>query len=290
MSDNPITEPENKFYNAVTESEPTKPAEEVVVNAEVQAPPEEESLEAPVVDTEETEAKDEDKESQYIDLDGSEIDLEDVRKWRDGHLMQSDYTKKTTTLADERKAFEAERESERENLLKSQSEVSEMRDTLEVLVMEDEAVDWVELKEDDPERYIELKEKADKRKESLEKIKADRATPTDDPALIATEQGKLFAANPAWLDKDKKITEAFTADTKLMNEYAIKAGFDPEEFSQLNKAHYLNSLLKAAKYDQLQEKGRKIKETREKVPVVTKPKAKTNSQPKPSHEVFYGQS
>ena len=55
-----------------------------------------------------------------------------------------------------------------------------MSATLEVLVQEDDQIDWVELKEDDPERYIELKEKADKRKEALEKIKAERLTPADE--------------------------------------------------------------------------------------------------------------
>jgi hypothetical protein len=288
MSDNPVLEPADKFYTPEAEAEPTKPTEEVET-AEIQDPPEE-ALETPDIVSEESEATDEEEDAQYLDLDGKETSLDDVRAWRDGHLMQKDYTQKTQTLAEERKTFEAERSAEREELLKSKSEAAEMRDQLAVLVAEDEEIDWAELKEDDPEKYIELKEKADKRRETLEKIKAERQTPVDDPAFIASEQKKLFSANPDWLDDEGKPTETYQKDTALMNEFSIKAGFDAEEFKHM-RAHHLVTILKAAKYDQLQEKGRKIKETREKVPVVTKPKAtKSSEQPVSMADKFYGKT
>jgi len=292
MSDNPAVEPAEQFYNSASE-EPTKPTEEAeVTKQEIQEPEQEvEKLEKPEevkAETEEEESKDENEESLYVELDGEEIALDDVKKWRDGHMMQSDYTKKTTELADERKTFNAERESDRENLLKSQAEVSEMSDLLTVLVQEDEAIDWAELKEDDPDRYIELKEKADNRKAALDKVKAERETPIDDPAVIADEQGKLFAANPDWLDADKKTTKTYDEDIDLMNKYAVSSGFSNEELSQLTRAHYITTILKAAKYDALQEKGREIKAKRESVPLVSKPKAKTTTQPKTRADVFYG--
>lgn len=287
QTDNPTLEPDATNSNPI-ESEPTQPTDTTDVTADNQDPPEgPENLDNPAKSADEN-ADDDNENAQYLELDGDEHDLDDIRKWRDGHMMQSDYTKKTTALADERKKFNAERDTDRENLLKSQAEVAEMRDMLTVLIGEDEAIDWEELKEEDPERYIELKDKADARKAALEKVKADQATPMDDPATIATEQGKLFAANPEWLDKDKKVTDVFTQDTKLLNEYAVRAGFSNDEFKNLNRSHHLITLLKAAKYDQLQEKGRKIKEKREKVPVVTKPKAtKQNSRPKTAAEAFF---
>ena len=304
-TENPILEPADHFYTK-TNSETPEPAEKAkptvepeVTEADNQDPPEgSENLDNPdepevEADSEDSESTDEDETVQVIDLDGEEHTLDDIRTWKNGHLMQSDYTKKTQALAEERKAFEAERDSERENLLKTQSEVASMRDTLEVLVKEDDDIDWAELKEDDPERYIELKEKADKRKEALEKIKAERETPADDPALIADEQKKLFAANPSWLEeKDGKtvISQQYANDIALMNDYAAKSGFSEEEFARMTRAHYLTTILKAAKYDQLQEKGREIKGKRETVPVVTKPKVKVNNQPtenRPMEDVFY---
>jgi len=287
MTDNPVLEPAEKFYGKTGDSEPTKPTDETVTKQVEEPEQEVEKLDTPEK-SEEIEPEDSEKESLYLDLDGTETSLEDVRKWRDGHMMQSDYTKKTTTLSDERKTFESERDTTREDLLKSKAEVSELRDTLQALVQEDDVINWAELKVDDPDRYIELKEKADSRKTAIDKIKAERNTPLDDPALIADEQGKLFKANPEWLDDDKKPTEAFKADTKLMNDYVASAGFTDDEFNNLTRSHHLITILKAAKYDKLQEKGRKIKEDREKVPIVLKPKAKSTSHPKSAADVFYG--
>lgn len=281
-TDNPELGPVEKLYGKPeVPAEPIKPtAEADVTSVAVQEPPEgTENLDDPdktgdkPAEPDGSEASGDDENTLYLEIDGKEYTLDEVKKWQSGHMMQSDYTKKTTTLKGERETFEAERDTSRENLLKTQSEVSEMRDQLAVLIEEDEEVDWVELKDSDPDEYIRLKEKADKRKAALDKVKADRSTPNDDPAHIVTEQGKLFAANPDWLDKDNKITDVYTADTALIATYAARAGFSQEEFSQITFSHHQNTLLKAAKYDQLQEKGREIKGEREKVPLVTKPKA-----------------
>ena len=310
VNDNLIMDSVDKFYGKPDETEqPATPAAQptessAVTKAGDQDPPDgSENLDKPDDSGNEVK-KDPDKSDeldadgdqenvQYLDLDDKEHSLDEVRTWRDGHMMQSDYTKKTQALAEERKTFKAESESERENLLKSQSEVTEMRDQLAALIEEDEEIDWVELKESDPETYIKLKETADKRKAALEKVKADRATPADDPALIATEQGKMFATNPDWVDSDNKITQVFIDDRKLMNEYAVKAGFDLEDYNRMSKSHYLNTILKAAKWEQIQEKGRKIKADRDKVTVVTRPKASDKSgdqQPREAHEIMYDKS
>lgn len=297
MSDSPSQETANKFYNIEAEAEQPKPTEEAeVTKQEIQEPEQEvEKTDKPEeieskddIKAEEPESEDENEESQYIELDGKEISLDEVRDGLNNGLMQKDYTKKTTEFARYKETETAKLDSDRENLLKSQTEVSEMKDMLNVLVAEDDAIDWAELKEDDPDRYIELKEKADSRKDALAKVKAERDTPIDDPALIAEEQGKLFKANPEWFDDKGKPTDTYTSDTKLMNDYAIQAGFTSDEFSQMTRAHYITTVLKAAKYDALQEKGREIKQKRETVPVVTKPKAtKVTTKPKSMADTFY---
>lgn len=296
--DNPTEETSDTFYKKPAEPELAKPTEDAdVTKQETQTPGQEvEIIEKPVevkaeaeAETEELDGKDEVETVQYLELDGKEVNLDDVRQWRDGHLMQSDYTKKTTDLAEERKAFKAESESGREQLLNDTAKVNEMRDMLSVLVQEEEAIDWAELKENDPDEYIKLKEKADKRKQALEKVKMERETPTNDPALVQAEQGKLFEANPEWLDEDKQPTDVYRADLKLINDYAVGAGFTVEEFKQLTQAHHMITILKAAKYDVLQDKGREIKAKREKVPVVTTPKAKTPAaKTVDAADVFYG--
>ena len=292
-ANNPEVEIEDQFY---TESESPELETKTTDKADVteqddQLPGQDDEI---IDNPDEVKAKSEEldesgseEETQYIDLDGTETSLDDIRTWKNGHIMQSDYTKKTTEHAQFSEKERGELALERENLSIAKAEVSELRDKLTVLAGEDEAIDWAELKDEDPEEYIRLKEKADQRKDALSKVKADRETPQDDPALIESERALFWKANPDWLDKDNKTTDAFVKDTALMNAYAANAGFSSEEFSKMTSSKNLITILKAAKYDALQEKGRKIREKRLKVPVVTKPKVKTNEQHVAMEDVFY---
>jgi len=291
-TDNPEVGTEDKFYTKPEATDLNETTEAPVTLPEDQAlDHEDEKLDKPSeikAEDEELAAIDEDKESQFVEIDGEEIDLNDIKQWRDNGLMQSDYTKKTTEHSQFAKKERDEIALDRENLTKANEDVSELRDKLTVLVAEDELIDMAELKEEEPEEYIKLKEKMDLRKEALAKVKAERETPVDDPDLIASEQGLLFAANPEWLDKDNETTETFKKDTALMNAYASTAGFSSEEFSKMTSSRQLMTILKAAKYDELQEKGREIREKRTKVPVVTKPKANVNAQSTSMADTFYG--
>ena len=274
MSDNPILE------TAETEQTPTVDPNEL----ENQQPAEG----AEKVDEPAQAEESEEEVAHYIELDGKEYDLEEVKVWKNGHMMQADYTRKTTEHARTREKDLEEIKVEREKLSSEKAKVTELQDKLQALVMEDEGINWAELKEDDLETYVELKEKADNRKKLLEEIQAKRSTPTDDPALIETERAKLFSYNPNWVDKDGNFTDDYTNDIKLMDNYAAKSGFSADEYAQLTKASMLNTLLKAAKYDSLKEESRKISDKREKIPVVTKPKAKqTKVQSKSVAEAWF---
>lgn len=285
MTDNAEVQPvEESFYqDEPTESleqEPTNEDSVIEASAEQEVEQQEKS--------EQSEATDDDENALYLELDGKEHDLDEVREWRDKGLMQKDYTKKTTALANDKKTFEAERTTEREKITQERAKVSDMSALLEVLVKEDEVINWAELKADDPERYIELKEKADQRRDALSKVKADKAISFDDPAMIQQEQGKLLASDPSWMDEGKP-TEAFATDMKLIESYALKSGFTPDEFSQMTRAHYLTTILKAAKYEALQEKGEEIKAKREKVPTILKPKGNSKTeQPRDAVDIMYG--
>ena len=266
MSDNPIVESE-----VSEELELEGQTNDSDVN-------EAEELETEVETSPETEIEG-GEESLVYELDGEEIALETIREWREGGMKEKDYRQKTMKLADERKAAELEREK----LTQAQNELKEMRDHLQVLVNEDSEVDWNQLKVDDPDEYIRLKELQEKRADALQKLK----TQTDDPVDIQVEQQKLFQANPDWVS-DGKVTEQYQKDIAMMNDYAHKSGFSAEEFSRMTKAHYLTTVLKAAKWDALQDKTSKVKEQRVNAPKVIKPKAKVVSKPTTRAERFYG--
>jgi hypothetical protein len=200
--------------------------------------------------------------------------------------MQADYTRKTTELAEDRKALQAERE----DLESQKTNLSDMTAELQALVAEDGEVNWEELREDDPEEYIALKEKADKRKKLVEKLKSEQTSqPTISDDELVSEQQALFAANPSWLDKDSKPTAEFESDQKLINSYFADNGFTREDVSGMVRSRYLVALLKAAKFDELQGKASGIKNKAKKATLVTKPK-KTAPKPKPKSaaDVLYG--
>jgi len=295
-TDNPVMEPADVFYGtaeakdpegqteaeAVTESDDQEAlTEEVEIDGQPDELSEESESEGATVD-----AEDGEQELVYLDLDGKEVDLDEVRKWRDGHLMQSDYTRKTTELADERKVLQ----TEREELTGLKTNLSNMTVELQAMVAEDEAVNWEELREDDPEEYIAQREKADKRKAMVEKLKSETVSQpayTDDE--LVSEQGLMLENNPDWV-VDGKATKAYEADQKLMNEYFQTNGFTNEDVAGMFRARYIQTCLKAAKFDQLQGKASKIKSKVKKATLVTKPKqqARQLKAVKSREDIFYG--
>ncbi len=311
MTDNPKPEPVNVMYPTPEATEPstapapteaedvTTPAAETGPQGEELQPEEtgateviEASAESEESDTSGQETTDDTDSDLYLDLDGKETALSEVRKWRDGHMMQEDYTRKTMALSDERKAFEADSKAQREQLAQDQAKVADMTAQLEVLVAEDGAIDWDQLKLDDPDKFIELKERAEKRQAKLEEIKAERQQPQADPAFVREEQKRLFEAYPEWLDKDGKPTDKMLADQKLFTEYASKAGFSIEEQQAMFQKHHLETVLKAAKWDALQAKKQEVIREKAKAPIVRKstPKTDPTQRKRDAVSVMYGNS
>lgn len=300
-TDNPVLEPADLFYGT---TEPTEPKEltetEAVTNGDDQDA-EEETLETDqpeesgvsedeseeTVSEDESEAKeDEDQELVYLELDGEEVDLNDVRKWRDGGLMQADYTRKTQELAEERKGVKTQAE---ENA-KLQTTLSDSLAELQALVGEDEEVDWNDLRETDPEEYIAKKEKADKRKATVEKLKGQSSQPTISQDELIEEQKALYAANPSWLDEKGERTKAMETDSKRLELYWQTNGFTSEEVTGMHRARYIETCLKAAKYDDLQEKSKVFSKKAKKATLVTKPKSQARqlkAKPRSREDIFY---
>lgn len=303
MLDNQEIEPSSIFYPEA-EAEPTKLTEEVkseeagedevVDDAEVEA----ELVDDAAADDDETNAEedaqeedddsDEDQDALYLELDGEEHNLDNIRDWKKSFdadkSMQADYTKKSMANADERKALEADREA----LTAQQSKAGDLLLELEALVTEDEEIDWTELKDVDPDEYIKLKEKADKRAATVAKLKSEqpqvKALTNDE---LVAEQSELFKLNPSWV-KDGKRTESFDKDIKMVHKFAEGLGFSNEEMSGMHHAHHWNALLIGARAQAKVGKKKSILDKKlRKAPVVTKPKGKKVKATKKAEDLFY---
>lgn len=307
MLDNQAIEPSSIFYPEA-DSEPTKPTDEVdSVEAGEDETIEESEVEAELVDDAETDDSEadaeeeaqeedddesEDQDALYLELDGEEHNLDDIRealKSRDSYKsMQADYTKKSMANADERKALEADREA----LTAQQTKAGDLLLELEALVAEDEDIDWAELKDIDPDEYIKLKEKADKRATTVAKLKSEQ--PKGPVALtqeeLRAESSELFSSNPTWV-KDGKVTKAYDADIELVRKFAEGLGFSQDEMKNMYHAHHWKALLIGARAQARVGKKKSILDKKvRKAPVVTKPKKKAVKSGKSAENLFYGEA
>lgn len=262
---------------AEPEKEPT--AEPDVVNVSDETP-EPEAVEAEsedkvaVTEPEEPEAVEaepatatDDEEGLYVEYKGREINLKDIEEWEQGSLRQSDYTRKTQELADQRKSFEGEREQYNEQQTTLTGNIAALEAIISEETLSDEAVK--ELREYEPEEYIRYKEKLDKRTEALTNAKASKPVSS---VNVDEERTKLWAANPSWME-DGKPTKAHTDDMALLDGYFKASGYSGDEIGAITSAHHWQTLLEAAKYRSLSTKNAAIEKKVRKAPVTTKPRA-----------------
>ena len=213
--------------------EPTEtPAEEVEV-AEADNP-DEAGEDAEPTDNEAPEGDADDDAEQTLTLDeygevrvqiGEEVkSLAEIAELVEkGTLRQSDYTRKTMDLAEERKALEAEKAS-----------IAEKQQQLDVALLEaagqEPEPDWVSIMEEDPiegpirkERWLREKGERDKQLQEAQQRQAEsvRAAQEDEKQRVV----RLF---PEWTDQ-----KTFMAGEPRRVELAEKLGYSADQYAQI---------------------------------------------------------
>ncbi|MCH9712626.1 MAG: hypothetical protein K0U20_08400 [Proteobacteria bacterium] len=252
----PTEEPQIVDVSIDTTDEETEEAEDYQEDNEE---PEEGSSVEEVAQNEES-----DEEEYYLDLDGEEVSFSQIKEWKSGSMMQSDYTRKTTELADERKALE----QEKGDISAKQAKLNDLVTQLEVMVSEGELTpdEVKELREFEPDEYIKYTERQQAKKDALSKAKAS-SKPSFDPQV---EQQKLFNSNPDWLDNGKP-TDAYQRDSKLINDYAANNGITADKFATFD-AGMIQMMLDAARFKSGNVKAAVLSKKVRKAPVSTKPR------------------
>tara|TARA_R110000851_G_scaffold332695_1_gene509543 strand:+ start:4992 stop:5966 length:975 start_codon:yes stop_codon:yes gene_type:complete len=238
-------------------NEPVVTDDLIVSAAEIE---EEEASDEPVT----TEADSD--EDLYATYNGREINLREAVEWEQGNLRQSDYTKKTQELSEQRKTFDADKEALTSQHANLQGSIA----TLEAIIAEEtlSAEDIAELREYEPDAYIKYTEKISKRDKALTEAKSTQ--PVND-VNIEAERKALWDANPLWM-KDGKQTEAFTNDMKLLTDFAQSNGYSEDEISSIKQSKHWQTLIKAAKFDASATKNAAIEKKVRTAPVSTRPK------------------
>ena len=225
-------------------------------------------VETPIDQTEndEVEELEPQEDEMYLDLDGEEIPLSQVKEWKSGNMRQADYTRKTTELSEQRKEFEAQQEE-------FNARQSQLTETIAQLqsVIETEELSEAELKElrdYEPDEYIKHIEKQQRRKDLLKSAKSQtQAKPAFDPAQ---EREKLWSANPQWSDNGSP-SKAYEKDLTLLNNYASKKGVTPEVFNTFDST-MIQIMLDAARFAENNTKAAVLTKQVRKAPVTTRPR------------------
>jgi len=211
-----------------------------------------------------------DEAEEFFLLGEEEVPVSQINEWRKGHMMQSDYTKKTQDLSDKRKAIE-----------EKESKVSEKIGSLDNLIGELEAelvgaVDEKEMEElldIDPSEYLRKQKTLSEKRERIESLKAKstEAKQSLSQEALQRERTKLFADNPDWLDSTGNTTKKFESDQKMINGYLADSGYTAEDVAGIVNAKHWKTIQDAARYQASKGKVEDVANKVKKAPKVTKP-------------------
>ena len=279
-------------------TEPSPEEAPLVEEPETVAEPVAELEEAETTETEEPSQSDEDEveeeteeevESEEEELvyysvkaDGEEIEVT-LDELQSGYQRQKDYTKKTQTLAEQRKSYE-DKAAELEQMHQAFTHQATLaNELLNRDLKKFESVDWEKLKAEDPNGYVlkqieiqEVKQKqADLQAHAQQAFEHNRQVQQQamqqELEVQRKETLKLF---PDWSDAEK----ATKGQQELLS-YGTSAGFTAEELNSITKARDLQILHKAMQFDALQATKENI--TKKKVaPAVRKTIKKKGLAPK----------
>ena len=260
-----MTEPEGE----TPETEEAAPTEE----EESQPVEEDESFE----EESEEESPDTDEEAEEdllyaVTVNGAEqeVSLDELMK---GYSRQSDYTRKTQEVSEQRKEFDAMKQNMVQEYQQIQAERQQYAQALQSLMEGNMSgidkfakVDWEVLKETDPIEYVTRKEEFREAQEKVQNLQREQhmaqqrhsaQSQHEHRQMLPQETTALVTALPDWGDPSKQ-----PKISKSIRSYAMENGFTKEELDSLVDHRSILVLLKAQKYDQLQNsdvRGKKLK-------------------------------
>lgn len=231
----------------------------------------EEHVEEPTteVDEQETEAV-ETPEDQFIEIDGEQISLTDLRN---GYLRQQDYTRKTQEIAEERRQY---RENQRDvNALRSEAlqNIEEMKRGLAIQfqLMEKPDFDW--LAQNDPAEFIRQNHVWQQREDQVRQLweaeqhlkqKAAEFEAEQHKAALQESHERFISKYPEMKDRAKS-EEAFSEITQ----YLLDTGFTKEEIQSVSDYRIIDILYQNVQLQKAQRKVPEVVAKMDKKPVLS---------------------
>ena len=265
------------------ESAPTEDVEESTEETQDE-PLEEEVLED---ESEEEEAEEEESEEDEVEeepevyavkVDGEELEVS-LDELVQGYSRHSDYTRKTQELASQRDNMAQMQQQWASEISQAQAERQQYMEAIGQFVQQSmvgleqyASVDWESLREEDPIAFVTKKEEFRDAQERVRQAQAQQGVEAEKQKqefakikqmALQEEHKKLVAAVPEWNEPEKRGELA-----KELSSYALSQGFKQEELQELIDHRSLIVLMKAQKYDALQNSDVKAKKIKNKPKVI----------------------
>ena len=207
-----------------------------------------------------------------VDGQESEVTLDELVK---GYQREADYTKKTQSLAEQRKAVEAERQAVEQAKQLRDTYAQRLQIIEQAIRSQAQGENLEELKETDPIGYaVKVAEKAENEKK-LMAIQAERARIAQMQqseqaqqlqSIVAQEAEKLAKVLPEYTDPQKGEVVR-----KSIRSYAESVGFTPDELSKVYDSRAVLTLYKAMQYDKLMQNKGEVNKKVSQAPKMLKP-------------------
>ena len=214
-------------------------------------------------ESEESDEESDDEEALYavrIDGEEHEVTLGELVK---GYSRQSDYTKKTQALSEQRREFDAAEASYQEKVQTIQQERQQYIGHLQSIInnsmgaMDSFAnTNWEELKVTDPAQYVMKREEFRTAQDRIQQMHVEQQRASERVAqennvlqaqTLRDEHQSLTQKMPGWSDPETQANISAS-----IREYASVQGFTEEELSSLVDHRSLIVLHKAMQFDNLQ--------------------------------------
>jgi hypothetical protein len=226
---------------------------------EAQAQPEDReevefNADASADDTEYEEEAVEESPKYRVKANGEELEVS-LDELLNGYSRTADYQKKTQSLAEQRKAVEAERGKIAETAKVRDTYAQRLQVIEQMLQQQSGTEDLTQLRENDPIGYaLAVADRSEKEKQ-LNAIRAERQRVEQEQAQqqsqvlqshVQQEQQKLVELIPEF--KDEAKAEVIRRDIRV---YAKSIGFSDQELSQVYDSRAVTALYKSMMYDKL---------------------------------------
>jgi len=211
-----------------------------------------------------------------VKVDGEEVEVT-LAELRNGYSRTSDYTRKAQALAEERKAFQ----SEADTIRQERAQYAELLPLLQQQLMQQASAepDWDNLYNEDPIEAARLERQWRKSREEqayrLQAIEAEQQRLAQEQAadqmraiqaFVEAERAKLPEVIPEWSNQDTMVREA-----KELREWALAQGLTEQDVEGLRQASHVALLRKAMLYDKGRTKVQQSKVAPKKAAKTIKP-------------------